>query len=100
MKKSIAQLKRDSRMLDSLMGMIAEATYRSDKHTFTALVDAWRQGHRANDPLEQALLRGVYKEATIRCIGDTRIDVPHAAMAHMIREMYPEVTAGEEAKNQ
>lgn len=96
-KKSIAQLKRDSRMLDSLMGMLSEAAYKDDKPIFEALVAAWRQGHRADNPLEQALLRGQYKDVTVPGIGNARIDVPHAAMAHMIRAMYPGVGGGREA---
>ena len=36
-KKSIAELKRDSQMLDSLMDMISEATYKNDKPIFEAL---------------------------------------------------------------
>ena len=96
MKKTIVELKRDSRMLDSLMDMLSEAAYKDDKPIFDALVAAWRQGHRADNPLEQALLRSLYKRVTVPGIGNARIDVPHAAMAHMIRAMYPGV--GGEAK--
>lgn len=97
-KKSIYELKRDSKMLDSLMDMISEATYKEDKPIFEALMAAWRQGHRADDPLEQALLRDQYKHVTNpSCIGNARTEITHAAMAHMIRAMYPEV--GKEGEN-
>ena len=92
MKKSIAQLKRDSQMLDSLIGMLSEAAYKDDKPIFEALVTAWRQGHRADNPLDQALLRAQYKSATVPLIiGNSKIEIVHAAMAHMIRAMYPGV---------
>lgn len=97
MKKSIAQLKRGGRMLDSLMDMISEVTYKNDKPIFGALVAAWRQGHRADNPLEQALLRGQYKIAiTHPIIGSSKAEIIYAAMAHMIRAVYPGVE--EEAK--
>lgn len=103
MKKTIVELKRDSRMLDSrmldsLMDMLSEAAYKDDKPIFDALVAAWRQGHRADDPLEQALLRDQYKHATNPCcVGNARTEITYAAMAHMIRAMYPGVGGGREA---
>lgn len=48
MKKSIAELKQDSRMLDSLMDMLSKAAYKDDKPVLDALTAAWRQGHRAS----------------------------------------------------
>ena len=85
-------------MLDSLMDMIYEATYKNDKPIFEALVSAWRQGHRADNPLERELLRGQYKSAiTPAIIGSSKAEIVYAAMAHMIRAVCPEV--GEEKIN-
>lgn len=98
MNKTFAELKQDSQMLDSLMDMISEATYKDDKPIFEALVAAWRRGHWADNPLERALLRDQYKHVTNPvCVGNARTEITYAAMAHMIQAMYPEV--GEEKIN-
>lgn len=98
-KKTISDLKRDSRTLDSLMDMLSKAAHKDDKPILDALVAAWRQGHRASTPLEQALLRDLYKSATTPpIIRSEKIEFTHAAMAHMIRAMYPEVGGGGEGR--
>lgn len=96
MKKSIAELKQDSRMLDSLMDMLSKAAYKDDKPVLDALTAAWRQGHRASAPLEQALLRDLHKRVSRPFSGNARAEITYAAMAHMIRAICPELREPEE----
>lgn len=56
MKKSIAQLKRDSRMLDQILAILARKSYDSDRPMFEAVAQLWRDGGRATSQLECAAL--------------------------------------------
>lgn len=96
MKKSIAELKQDSRMLDSLMDMLSKAAYKDDKPILDALMVAWRQGHRADSLLEKALLRDLYKRVSCPISGNAKTEITYAAMAHMIRAICPELWEPEE----
>lgn len=58
MKKSIAQLKRDSRMLDQILATLARKSYDSDRPMFEAVVQLWRNGERARSQLERIALDG------------------------------------------
>ena len=71
MKKSIAELKQDSRMLDSLMDMLSKAAYKDDKPVLDALTAAWRQGHRAGSAQAGVppLLRECKSRDHLRCHG-------------------------------
>lgn len=56
MKKSIAQLKRDSRMLDQILTTLARKAYDSNRPMFEAVVQLWRDGQHAKSQLERVAL--------------------------------------------
>lgn len=56
MKKSIAQLKRDSRMLDRILAVIADKMYAGDRPMFEAVAQLWCNGERARSQLERIAL--------------------------------------------
>ena len=55
-KKSIAQLKRDSKMLDQILGIVADMVHEDDRPMFDAILTYWRNGWKTMTPIERVAL--------------------------------------------
>lgn len=99
MKKSIAQLKRDSRMLDQILGIIAGKVYECDRPMFDAVLSYRQSGRLAETPVEIAALneyrRSWRRDANPNNLNDRREIVGRVALL-LLADVHPE--AREERK--
>lgn len=94
MKKSIAQLKRDSRMLDQILTVIADKVYAGDQPMFKAVVQLWRDGQRAKSQLERAALDDCRRDwrigAGLGNLNKVRATVSQVGLL-MLEDVHPEI---------
>lgn len=101
MKKSIAQLKRDSKMLDQVLAVIADMMYKSSRPMFKAVLDYWREGWKAQTIIECAALdsyRQECREGANPNNLNSRREIVSRVVLLMLEDVYPEIK--EEGGNQ
>lgn len=92
-KKSIAQLKRDSKMLDQILGIVADMVHEDDRPMFDAILTYWRQGRRADSPIERIALDDYRKECHYRVRPnnlDGRREIICRVALLLLEDVYPE----------
>lgn len=93
MKKSIAQLKRDSRMLDQILDIIAGKVYEGDRPMFDAVLSYRQSGRLAETPVEIAALdeyreRWIFRAAPGRF--NTGTEIASAVALLLLQGVHPE----------
>lgn len=93
MKKSIAQLKRDSRMLDQILDIIAGKVYEGDRPMFDAVLSYRQSGRQAETLVEIAALneyrRSCRRDANPNNLNDRREIVGRVTLL-LLADVHPE----------
>lgn len=100
-KKSIAQLKRDSKMLDQILGIVADMVHEDDRPMFDAILTYWRMGWRSTSIIEHVALDECRRDyrvgAELGNLNKVRATVSQVGLL-MLKDVHPEIK--EEGGNQ
>lgn len=93
-KKSIAQLKRDSKMLDQILGIVADMAHEDERPIFDAILTYWRNGWKTMTPIERVALDNYRRDwrvgAELGNLNKVRATVSRVALL-MLEDVYPEI---------
>ena len=93
-KKSIAQLKRDSKMLDQILGIVADMVHEDDRPMFDAILTYWRNGWKTMTPIERVALDDRRRDwrigAGLGNLNKVRATVSQVGLL-MLEDVHPEI---------
>lgn len=87
------RLRRDSKMLELILSAVAATAYESERSMLDAIMAYWRQGRRADSPIERIALDDYRKECHYRVRPnnlDGRREIICRVALLLLEDVYPE----------
>lgn len=101
-KKSISELKRDSQMLDQILGIVADMVNEDGRRMFDAVLDYWRKGWKAMTPIERVALDNLRQdwriEAKLGNLNKVQTAISRVGLL-MLEDVYPQVQEPEDEED-